>query len=67
MKFEGRTRILVFATIGVVGISGIIEALPHAHESAGDLLLDAGVLAGVIGASLLLTRIFGRRNTKPGQ
>jgi hypothetical protein len=62
MRFEGRTKYLVIAIIAVVGISGIIEALPHAQESASDLLLDAGILALIILVSVLLARKFGKRN-----
>jgi hypothetical protein len=61
MKFEGRTKIIVIAIIAVVGISGIIESLPKARESVGDLLFDAAILAAVILVSLLLTHFFGKR------
>lgn len=61
MKFEGRTKILVFAIIAAVGVSGIVEALPHASESAGDLLIDAAILAAIVIVSVLLARKFGKR------
>jgi hypothetical protein len=59
MKMEGRWSIIVWLAIAVVGISGIIEALPHASESVSDLAIDAAILAAVIGISALLARRFG--------
>ena len=64
MKFEGRTKILVLAIIAAVGLSGIIEALPHAEERTSDLLLDAAILAAIIGVSVLLARRFGKRTSR---
>lgn len=61
MKMEGRWGILVLVVIAVVGISGIIEALPHTHESVGDLAIDAAILALVIAVCVLLNRLFGKR------
>ena len=61
MKMEGHWRIIVFTVIAVVGISGIIEALPHASESVADLAEDAAILALVIAVSVLLARKFGTR------
>ena len=60
MKFEGRTKILVLAIIAAVGLSGIVEALPHAQEGLGDLLFDAAILAAIVGVSVLLARRFGK-------
>jgi tellurite resistance protein TehA-like permease len=67
MKFEGRTKILVFAIIAAVGISGLVEAIPHASESIGDLLFDAAIVAGIILISALFARWFGRRGAAPRQ
>jgi hypothetical protein len=66
MKMEGRWTIIVFATIAVVGISGIFEALPHASESFADLALDAGILIVFVGISVLIARWLKSRraNTK---
>jgi len=61
MKMEGRWTVIVWAAIAVVGISGIIEALPHASESLRDLAIDAAILALVIAISALLARKFGSR------
>jgi threonine/homoserine efflux transporter RhtA len=61
MKMEGRWAIVVWVAIAVVGISGIIEALPHASESARDLGIDAAILALVMAVSVLLARRFGSR------
>jgi hypothetical protein len=61
MKMEGHWKVIVWAVIAVVGISGIIEALPHASESAMDLAEDAAILALVIAVSALLARRFGTR------
>ncbi len=44
MKMEGRWGIVILVVIAVVGISGIIEALPHASRSVGDLAIDAAIL-----------------------
>ena len=61
MKMEGRWGIVVLVVIAVIGISGIVEALPHASESALDLAEDCGILAVAIGVSVLLARKFGPR------
>jgi hypothetical protein len=61
MKMEGRWAVIVWVAIAVVGISGIIEALPHASESVRDLAIDAAVLALVMAVSVLLARRFGSR------
>lgn len=66
MKMEGQWRIVVFVVIAVIGISGIIEALPHASESAMDLAEDAAILGLVIAVSVLLARRFGTRG-KPAK
>ena len=60
MKMEGHWRFVVLAVIAVVGISGIIEAWPHASESMADLAIDAAILALVIAVSILLARKFGK-------
>ena len=68
-KRRGRSRIfgklwlpaVVLVVIAVVGISGIIEALPHASESVGDLAIDAAILALVIAVCVLLNRLFNKR------
>lgn len=62
MKMEGRWGIVILVVIAVVGISGIIEALPHANESVGDLGIDAAILALVIAVCVGLNRLFGKRN-----
>jgi hypothetical protein len=61
MKMEGRWTVIVWVAIAVIGISGIIEALPHASESLRDLAIDAAILALVIAVSALLARRFGSR------
>jgi hypothetical protein len=61
MKMEGRWGFIVLAFIALVGISGIVEALPHASESVLDLAEDAGILAVAIGISVLLAYRFGPR------
>jgi hypothetical protein len=61
MKMEGRWAVVVWVAIAAVGISGIIEALPHASESVRDLAIDAAILAAVMGISALLARRFGTR------
>jgi hypothetical protein len=62
MKMEGRSGIVILVVIAVVGISGIIEALPHASESVSDLAIDAGILAFVVAICLVLSRLFGNRS-----
>jgi hypothetical protein len=61
MKMEGRWAVIVWVAIAVVGVSGVIEAWPHASESVSDLALDVAVLAAVIGVSAILARRFGTR------
>jgi hypothetical protein len=61
MKMEGRWAVVVWVAIAVIGISGIIEALPKASESARDLAIDAAILALVMAVSALLARRFGSR------
>ncbi|MDB5396300.1 MAG: hypothetical protein JWM91_3806 [Rhodospirillales bacterium] len=61
MKMEGYWRIIIFAVIAIVGVSGIIQALPHASESVTDLAEDAAILALVIAVSVLVARKFGPR------
>ena len=61
MKMEGRWAIVVWVAIAVIGISGVIEAFPHASESVRDLAIDAAILAAVMGISALLARRFGPR------
>ena len=56
MKMEGRWAVIVWIVIAAVGISGIIEALPHASESASDLAIDAVILAAVMAISVLIAR-----------
>ena len=62
MKMEGRWTIVIWVAIAVIGISGIVEALPHASESLQDLAIDAAILGLVIAVSALLARRFGSRN-----
>jgi hypothetical protein len=61
MKMEGRWAIVVWVAIAVVGISGIVEALPKASESVHDLAIDAAILGLVMAVSALLARRFGSR------
>jgi hypothetical protein len=64
MKMEGRWAVIVWVVIAGVGISGIIEALPHASESYGDLALDAVVLAAVMAISALIARQLRARRAR---
>ena len=66
MKMEGRWAIIVWVAIAVVGISGIIEALPHTSESVSDLALDAIILAAVMGISALIARQIRARRVARG-
>ena len=61
MKMEGRWTIVIWVAIAAIGISGVIEALPHASESLKDLAIDAAILGLVIAVSALLARRFGTR------
>jgi hypothetical protein len=61
MKMEGRWTVVIWAAIAAVGISGIVEALPHASESAKDLAIDAAILGLIVAVSALLARRFGSR------
>jgi flagellar biogenesis protein FliO len=62
MKMEGRWGIVILGVIAAIGISGIIEALPHASESVSDLAIDTAILALVIAVCLVLNRLFGKRS-----
>jgi hypothetical protein len=61
MKMEGRWAIVIWVAIAVVGISGVIEAWPHASESVSDVALDVAILAAIAGISAILARRFGTR------
>lgn len=61
MKMEGRWTVIVWVAIAVIGISGVVEAWPHASESVSDLAMDAAILAAVVGISAILARRFGTR------
>lgn len=61
MKMEGRWAVIIWVAIAVVGISGVIEAWPHASETVSDLALDVAILAAVVGISAILARRFGTR------
>jgi len=63
MKLEGRWRFLPLTLIAVVGLSGVIEALPHASESVNDLLIDAAILAIFVALSVLAARAVRNRKT----
>lgn len=54
-------RNLVIAFLIVLGVSGLIEALPHARESASDLLLDAGILILIVAVSALFAYVRASR------
>lgn len=57
MKQEGSwKRPVLLCIIAAIGISGIIEALPHASETLRDLAIDAAILAAIIVGSALLAR-----------
>jgi hypothetical protein len=64
MKMEGRWAVIVWIAIAVVGISGIIEALPHASESYSDLALDAIILAAFMAISVLIARQIKARRAR---
>ena len=66
MKMEGRWAVIVWVVIAAVGISGIIEALPHASESVSDLAIDAVILAAVMAISVLITRQVRARRARKG-
>jgi len=57
MKSGLNWRYVVIAAIVVIGVSGIIEALPHAKESPRDLAIDAGILALIVALSALFANI----------
>jgi hypothetical protein len=61
MKMEGRWTVVIWVAIAVVGISGIVEALPHASESLQDIAIDAAILGLVVAVSALLARRFGTK------
>jgi len=64
MKFPTGWRLVVLVLIAVIGIDGLIEAVPKASESTNDLLIDGAVLLGVVLISVLLALLFGRRGPR---
>jgi hypothetical protein len=58
MKIKGSWRIVVIVLIVALGVSGIVEALPRASETAGDILIDLAVIAAVMGLSVLAAKRF---------
>ncbi len=58
---QQRWRLLALVLIAVIGISGLIEALPHASETVSDLMIDAAIVVGAMLVSLLIARLLGRR------
>ncbi len=58
MKLKGSWRIVVIVLIVALGVSGIVEALPRASETAEDILIDLAVIAAVMGLSVLAARRF---------
>jgi hypothetical protein len=54
-------RHLLIAFLVILGVSGLVEALPHARESMGDLLVDAGILVLVVAVSAVLASIRASR------
>jgi len=64
MKMEGPWKIVVFGAIAIVGISGIVEAMPYARESLGDLAIDITVLAGAMGISVLIARFVRTKSSQ---
>jgi hypothetical protein len=51
-------RPAILSILAVIGISGVIEAWPHASESLSDIAIDGAILAVVLIASVLLARRF---------
>ena len=56
MKSRLTWRNLLIAFLILLGVSGVIEALPHASETTGDLLIDAGILVLIVAISA--SRVF---------
>ena len=66
MKALLTSRNLVIAFLAILGVSGLIEALPHAHESGRELLIDAGILALIVAASVLFANLRAARKKVRG-
>jgi hypothetical protein len=66
MKSLLTSRNLIIAFLAILGVSGLIEALPRAHESTGDLLIDAGILALIIAVSVVFANIRAARRKSRG-
>ena len=57
-------RNAAIAFLVVLGVSGLLEALPYAHESASDLLFDAGLIVLVVAVSAVLVKIRNARRRR---
>jgi hypothetical protein len=64
MRLTGNWLYVVVIVFLAIGVSGVIEALPHASESAGDLLIDAALLALIVAGSILAARILKARRQR---
>lgn len=67
MKSRLTWRNLLIAFLLLLGVSGVIEALPHASETTGDLLIDAGILVLIVAISAVLanSRLARIKRRKP--
>lgn len=61
MKLRVNWRPVLIVFVLIVGANGIIEALPRSKETAGDLLIDGGLIALVVAVSLGLAWMRMRR------
>lgn len=61
MKSRINWRTVLIAFLLVVGVNGVIEALPKTKETTGDILIDAAILAGIVGFVILVARYRPRR------
>ena len=54
-------RYVLIVFLAVVGVNGIIEALPKTRETTRDLLIDGAILLAIIGISVVFARLHFRR------
>ena len=63
MKSFNLWRVLVISFFMILLVAGMIQALPHAHETTSDLLIDAGILFATVAVSAVLAHLL--RNRRP--
>ena len=61
MKSFNLWRVLVISFFMILLVAGLIQAVPHAHETTSDLLIDAGILFATVAVSAVLAHLLRNR------